>query len=153
MIVVIVSKVDQHHILIRWDGSVGQDSGNDKLNLVDLALLPYTPIVGSGSAPLQPQVIWFELMLIRYRYIIFTLAFSIRSSLILLNFLLSRLILYIQLLKNIFVLPLYETLRKSMMLPSELHFLRFVILRPGHCRATSRYVKYKVISHQTLALI
>lgn len=34
---------------------VGQDmKGKDKLNLTDLSLLPLTPIMGSGRAPLQP---------------------------------------------------------------------------------------------------
>jgi len=33
---------------------VGQDVGKAKLNLTDLALLPMTPILGSGRAPLQP---------------------------------------------------------------------------------------------------
>jgi hypothetical protein len=35
------------------DGVVGQDGSG--LNLIDMALLPLTPIVGSGTAPLQPQ--------------------------------------------------------------------------------------------------
>lgn len=35
------------------DGIVGQVG--DKLNLVDLAMLPLTPIMGDGRAPLQPQ--------------------------------------------------------------------------------------------------
>ena len=35
------------------DGIVGQIG--DKLNLVDLAMLPLTPIMGDGRAPLQPQ--------------------------------------------------------------------------------------------------
>ena len=35
------------------DGVVGQDGKG--LNLIDMALLPLTPIVGSGTAPLQPQ--------------------------------------------------------------------------------------------------
>jgi hypothetical protein len=30
-------------------------SGSPRLNLIDLSLLPWTPILGSGSAPLQPQ--------------------------------------------------------------------------------------------------
>lgn len=34
---------------------VGQDFGSDKLNLTDLSLLPLTPIMGSGRAPLQPM--------------------------------------------------------------------------------------------------
>jgi hypothetical protein len=37
------------------DGIVGQMG--DKLNLVDLAMLPLTPIMGDGQAPLQPQEI------------------------------------------------------------------------------------------------
>ena len=40
----------------KWNGSVGQENTEDnKINLIDLALLPLCPIVGSGSAPLQPQ--------------------------------------------------------------------------------------------------
>ena len=35
------------------DGVVGQEG--DKLNLVDLSMLPITPIMGDGRAPLQPQ--------------------------------------------------------------------------------------------------
>jgi hypothetical protein len=36
------------------DHSIGQDFKNG-LNLIDLSLLPLTPIMGNGSAPLQPQ--------------------------------------------------------------------------------------------------
>lgn len=32
----------------------GQDHGAGKLNLTDLSLLPLTPVLGSGAAPLQP---------------------------------------------------------------------------------------------------
>eukprot|EP01034_Spumella_vulgaris_P034970 gene34970-43122_t len=39
----------------RKDGMVGQDSSKSGLNLIDLSLLPLTPIMGDGSAPLQPQ--------------------------------------------------------------------------------------------------
>lgn len=35
--------------------SVGQDFGPKKLNMIDLSILPLTPIMGSGRAPLQPQ--------------------------------------------------------------------------------------------------
>lgn len=38
----------------RTDGMVGQD-GRKGINLIDLALLPLTPILGNGTAPLQPQ--------------------------------------------------------------------------------------------------
>lgn len=47
----------------RSDGSIGQDSkanpwgGKGMINLKDIALLPVTPIMGDGSAPLQPQEI------------------------------------------------------------------------------------------------
>ncbi len=34
--------------------AVGQEIRNDKLNLMDLALLPLTPILGNGKAPIQP---------------------------------------------------------------------------------------------------
>lgn len=38
------------------DGTIGQGrAGHSKLNLIDLSLLPLTPIMGDGSAPLQPQ--------------------------------------------------------------------------------------------------
>lgn len=37
----------------KTDGLVGQSGG--KLNLIDLSLLPLTPVMGCGSAPLQPQ--------------------------------------------------------------------------------------------------
>jgi len=38
------------------DGLIGQARGIEgHLNLIDLALLPLTPIMGDGSAPLQPQ--------------------------------------------------------------------------------------------------
>ena len=37
----------------KTDGMVGQDEKKG-LNLIDLALLPLTPIMGNGSAPLQP---------------------------------------------------------------------------------------------------
>lgn len=38
------------------DGLIGQRRQSDSLvNLIDLALLPLTPIMGDGSAPLQPQ--------------------------------------------------------------------------------------------------
>ena len=37
----------------RW-GAVGQETSNEKLNLMDLALLPLTPILGNGMAPIQP---------------------------------------------------------------------------------------------------
>lgn len=36
------------------DGLVGQRGGSD-LNLADLCRLPFTPIMGSGFAPLQPH--------------------------------------------------------------------------------------------------
>ena len=39
------------------DGIVGQSRSTGKINLIDLALLPLTPILGDGSAPLQPQEI------------------------------------------------------------------------------------------------
>lgn len=35
--------------------SVGQDHRDRSLNLIDLSVLPFTPIMGSGRAPLQPQ--------------------------------------------------------------------------------------------------
>ena len=38
----------------KTDGLVGQD-GKKGLNLIDLSLLPLTPILGDGTAPLQPQ--------------------------------------------------------------------------------------------------
>jgi len=38
------------------DGMIGQD-GRKGINLIDLALLPLTPILGNGTAPLQPQEI------------------------------------------------------------------------------------------------
>ena len=34
--------------------AVGQETSNEKLNLMDLALLPLTPILGNGKAPIQP---------------------------------------------------------------------------------------------------
>lgn len=37
------------------DGTIGQSRTSAKLNLIDLSLLPLTPIMGDGSAPLQPQ--------------------------------------------------------------------------------------------------
>jgi nucleoside-diphosphate-sugar epimerase len=38
------------------DGLIGQQRKNESLvNLIDLALLPLTPIMGDGMAPLQPQ--------------------------------------------------------------------------------------------------
>ena len=37
----------------KTDGLVGQAGSG--LNLIDLSLLPLTPILGSGMAPLQPQ--------------------------------------------------------------------------------------------------
>lgn len=39
----------------KTDGIVGQSRTTGKINLIDLALLPLTPILGDGSAPLQPQ--------------------------------------------------------------------------------------------------
>lgn len=40
----------------KTERGVGQDgTGVNKLNLIDLSLLPLTPIMGSGTAPLQPQ--------------------------------------------------------------------------------------------------
>jgi len=41
----------------RTDGLIGQDRSDEAgvLNLIDLSLLPLTPIMGDGSAPLQPQ--------------------------------------------------------------------------------------------------
>lgn len=41
----------------KTDGIVGQSRSTGKINLIDLALLPLTPILGDGSAPLQPQEI------------------------------------------------------------------------------------------------
>lgn len=38
----------------KTDGIIGQE-GTTKLNMIDLTLLPLTPIMGDGSAPLQPQ--------------------------------------------------------------------------------------------------
>jgi hypothetical protein len=38
----------------KTDGIVGQDERKG-LNLIDLSLLPLTPILGDGTAPLQPQ--------------------------------------------------------------------------------------------------
>eukprot|EP00981_Chlorochromonas_danica_P009367 scaffold2636_cov176-Ochromonas_danica.AAC.21 len=41
------------------DGTIGQSRGGDsRLNLIDLSLLPLTPIMGDGSAPLQPQEVY-----------------------------------------------------------------------------------------------
>jgi len=37
------------------DVVVGQQHGRGKMNLIDLSVLPLTPIMGSGRAPLQPQ--------------------------------------------------------------------------------------------------
>ena len=34
--------------------ALGQEIRDDKLNLMDLALLPLTPILGNGKAPIQP---------------------------------------------------------------------------------------------------
>ena len=42
----------------RESRSVGQDLGPQKLNLIDLSVLPFTPIMGSGRAPIQPQEVW-----------------------------------------------------------------------------------------------
>lgn len=39
----------------KLEKNLGQDNGPDKINLTDLALLPLTPILGSGTAKLQPQ--------------------------------------------------------------------------------------------------
>ena len=39
----------------RTDGIVGQTRKTGKINLIDLALLPLTPVLGDGSAPMQPQ--------------------------------------------------------------------------------------------------
>ena len=39
----------------KTDGIVGQARSSGAVNLIDLALLPLTPILGDGSAPLQPQ--------------------------------------------------------------------------------------------------
>jgi hypothetical protein len=36
------------------DISVGQGHGGNKLNMIDLSVLPLTPIMGSGRAPIQP---------------------------------------------------------------------------------------------------
>jgi len=41
----------------KTDGIVGQTRKSGKINLIDLSLLPLTPILGDGSAPPQPQEI------------------------------------------------------------------------------------------------
>jgi nucleoside-diphosphate-sugar epimerase len=41
----------------KTDGIVGQTRKSGNINLIDLSLLPLTPVLGDGSAPLQPQEI------------------------------------------------------------------------------------------------